>query len=140
MVHLRYFLFFIFSLFFWQQAAAQVGPKKDTAKKTAAIPHDIKVLSETKDKNGNITSTIQYTLGNSKVIETVIIKPNFNFKVPVNPDTLDKDSVLIIVNKSKSSLEVFYKRRKIRAYKAVFGPKPLENKMREGDRCTPEGW
>jgi murein L,D-transpeptidase YafK len=28
----------------------------------------------------------------------------------------------------------------VRSYKAVFGPKPLENKCMEGDRCTPEGW
>ena len=28
----------------------------------------------------------------------------------------------------------------IRSYAAVFGPRPLENKYMEGDRCTPEGW
>jgi murein L,D-transpeptidase YafK len=37
-------------------------------------------------------------------------------------------------------LQVYYRRKLIRNYKAVFGPKPLERKCMEGDRCTPEGW
>ncbi len=63
-----------------------------------------------------------------------------NIRVPINPDTLNKDSVMLVVNKSAYTVEVYYRRKRIRTYKAVFGPKPLENKIVAGDRCTPEGW
>ena len=102
-------------------------------------PRDIKVLDEHKDKNGNLVRTIQYRQGNSLMTETQVIRPNVNFRIPINPDTLNKDSVMVVVNKSRYTVEVYYRRRKIRSYKAVFGPKPLENKMMAGDRATPEG-
>ena len=65
---------------------------------------------------------------------------NVSIRVPINPDTMNKDSVLVMVNKSQYRLEVYYRRKIIRSYKAVFGPKPQENKCVAGDRCTPEGW
>ena len=103
-------------------------------------PRDIKVLDEHKDKSGNTIRTIQYRQGNALLTETEIIHPGLNVRVPINADTLNKDSVMLVVNKSRYILEVFYRHRRIRTYKAVFGPKPLENKMVAGDRCTPEGW
>jgi hypothetical protein len=136
----RYFFFFLLLLVLSLCAQAQGYKIKDTAKTPSARPRDIKILDERKDKNGNTIRTIQYYVGNDKITETVIVKPNLNFRVPIKADTMIKDSVLIIVNKSKYNVEVYYRRRKIRSYKAVFGPKPLENKLREGDRCTPEGW
>jgi murein L,D-transpeptidase YafK len=103
-------------------------------------PRDIKVLDEHKDKNGNLVRTIQYRQGGALLTETKIIHPNVSLHMPVNPDTLNKDSIMLVVNKSGYTVDVFYKRRKIRSYKAVFGPKPKENKTMAGDRCTPEGW
>jgi murein L,D-transpeptidase YafK len=104
-------------------------------------PRDVKILDEHKDAKGNTIRKIEYRQGNLSITETVIIPSDaiFNVRHPINADTLDKDSVVLIVNKSKYNLEVFYKRRKIRSYKAVFGPKPLEDKRMAGDRCTPEG-
>ena len=103
-------------------------------------PRDIKVLDEHKDKNGNMVRTIQYRQGNATMTETQVIHPNTIIKAPINPDTLNKDSVILIVNKSKYTVDVFYRQRRIRSYKAVFGPKPMENKKMAGDRATPEGW
>jgi murein L,D-transpeptidase YafK len=45
----------------------------------------------------------------------------------------------VVVSKSRFVLDVYYRRKKIRSYKVVFGPRPKENKMMKGDRCTPEG-
>ena len=104
------------------------------------IPQNVKVLSETRDKNGNLIKTIQYTLNGKKVTEIQKMPANISIKVPINPDTMNKDSVLVLVNKSQFRLEVYYRRKIIRSYKAVFGPKPQENKCVAGDRCTPEGW
>ena len=139
---LRMLAFLLAYLFFFIHAHGQEkskhapGPEPDNEPR----PTNVKVIDEHKDKNGNVVRTIQYRQGNAVMTETEIIRPNVNFRVPINADTLNKDSVMVIVNKSRYTVEVFYRRRKIRSYKAVFGPKPMENKTMAGDRATPEGW
>jgi murein L,D-transpeptidase YafK len=105
-----------------------------------AQPTDVKILNERKDKDGNIIRTIQYYQGSQRVTETRIIRPFVNLNAPINPDTLNNDSLMVIINKSRFVLDVYYRKRKIRSYKVVFGPKPQENKVMKGDRRTPEGW
>lgn len=106
------------------------------------LPKDVKILDERSDGKGNLIRVIQYRQGLMKVTQTIIVPKTVTvgFTVPINPDTMNKDSVTVIVDKSDYCLQVFYKKRIIRSYRAVFGPKPLENKCMEGDRCTPEGW
>ena len=105
------------------------------------IPADAKEISEHTDAKGNIVRTYQYVVAGKMVTETRIVPPeNYGYRVPLNPDTLNKDSVLIIVTKTRNKLEVFYRKNLVRVYKSVGGPKPGDNKMVEGDRCTPEGW
>jgi murein L,D-transpeptidase YafK len=119
--------------FLFLQSTAQTTPnQKDLLPK-----RNYKVLEEHKDKEDNTVRTIQYYQGQSRIVETQTIRSSL--REPIDPDTLNKDSVIIVVFKSRFVLEVFYRRRMIRAYKAVFGPKPQENKKMEGDRCTPEG-
>jgi murein L,D-transpeptidase YafK len=102
---------------------------------------DVKVLKEYTDKKGNTVRKIQYTKQGKRLTETVYITAFINVPhFPINTDTLIKDSLLIVVNKSKYALQLYYRKKLIRAYKAVFGPKPLDEKCYEGDRCTPEGW
>lgn len=105
-------------------------------------PTNIRILEEHKDAKGNTVRTIQYDQGIRKMTETLVIPAvtNVNARYPINPDTLNKDSVIIVVNKAKYNVQVYYRRKLVRYYQAVFGPKPLENKRMEGDRCTPEGW
>jgi murein L,D-transpeptidase YafK len=76
-----------------------------------------------------------------RVRQTIVMpKPTkMNLSVAINPDTMHKDKVLLLVDKSDYSVMVYYNQRAIRAYRAVFGPRPMEDKIREGDRCTPEG-
>ena len=116
--------------------------RAQTKDKELPPPRNIKVLDEHRDAKGNTVRTIQYDQGTRVVSETLVIPPkaSVNLRYPIRPDTLNKDSVVLVVNKSKYNLEVYYRRKMIRYYKAVFGPKPLENKRMEGDRCTPEGW
>ena len=136
-----FLIFFILGIFFTGPVQAQEKPKtvQKVEPDNLPRPRDIKVVDEHKDKNGNLVRTIQYRQGNSLMTETQVIHPIVNFRVPINPDTLNKDSVMVVVNKSKYTVEVFYRQRKIRSYKAVFGPKPMENKVMAGDRATPEG-
>jgi lipoprotein-anchoring transpeptidase ErfK/SrfK len=134
---LKRLAFVIPLIFSAAHADAQVKQKTESA----PPPHNLKVLEEHKDAKGNIIRKIQYEQGGNRVVETMVIhpKPNLNLH-PINPDTINKDSVVLVINKSNYNLEVYYRKKLIRYYKAVFGPKPLENKKMEGDRCTPEGW
>lgn len=122
---------------------AQVKPVTPTdVSKAQPQLKNFQVLEEYKDGKGNIIRVIRYDQGDMRVTETIIkpIVPVYNLKRPIKPDTLVKDSVLLLVSKSKYKVDVYYKGRMIRSYTAVFGPRPMENKNMEGDRCTPEGW
>ena len=138
---LKYFIFLIACLLLVDQVHGQQKREKN---KDADLPppRNIKVLDEHKDGKGNTVRTIEYLQAGSRITETVVIPATgrIGIHVPINPDTLNKDSLIIVVNKSHYILEVYYRRKIIRSYKAVFGPKPLENKNMAGDRCTPEGW
>lgn len=105
-------------------------------------PRNLKVINEEPDGKGNIVRTVQYEQGYMRVTEQIIMPQkrvtSFN-PYTINPDTLKKDSLLIVVDKKRYVVQLFYRHRLIRAYKAVFGPQPLSNKCMEGDRCTPEG-
>lgn len=103
---------------------------------------DLKVLSEKKDKYGNILRIIQYYDGNLKITETVIIPPfpSLTERKKINVDTLNHDSMMVYVDKTNYLVALVYRRKRIRQYRAVFGPDRLKDKMMEGDRSTPEGW
>lgn len=105
----------------------------------AQAPTDIKILEERRNAAGDIVRTIQYSQGGKRVTETRIIKQFQPLTHPIDPDTLNRDSLFVVVSKSRFVLDVYYRRKKIRSYKVVFGPRPKENKMMKGDRCTPEG-
>jgi murein L,D-transpeptidase YafK len=100
---------------------------------------EIKVLDEHRDAEGNLVRTIEYYKDGSRIRETRILKQFAGLNTPIDPDTLNKDSLMVVINKTRFVLDLYYKRKKIRMYKVVFGPKPKENKMMKGDRCTPEG-
>mgnify|MGYP001178336262 CR=1 FL=1 len=106
------------------------------------LPKNAKIISEEKDKNGNLIRTIQYTQGAAVITEILIFPPfpALNERKPINPDTLNPDSLMVLVDKTNYLIAIIYKRQRIRQYRAVFGPDRLQDKMREGDRCTPEGW
>jgi len=111
-------------------------------KKVPAPIKNLKVISEEPDGKGNIVRVVQYNQGSMRITETTItpkMLPSGNIVVKFNPDTLIRDSVRLVVDKSKHCLMVYYCKRMLRAYKATFGPNPLMDKCMEGDRCTPEG-
>lgn len=118
---------------------AQDKPKTGSA---TSEKKDLKIISEKKDRHGNIVRVIEYTDGMVKVTETIILPPfpSLGERTKVNPDTLNKDSMLVFVDKTNFLVALIYKKKRIRQYRAVFGPDRLKDKMREGDRCTPEGW
>lgn len=80
---------------------------------------------------------IKYSNGSET---TMILPPPIGERTPINVDTINKDSVVIVVEKEYNVIYVLYKRKRIRQYRAVFGPDKMKDKHKEGDRCTPEGW
>lgn len=107
---------------------------------TAPIKN-LKLVSEESDGKGHLIRVVQYCKGNIKVTETITLSQQLpvHLKAPINIDTLEKKHIEIVVSKSRYRVAVYYKRKLIRSYKAVFGPNPSLNKLMEGDRNTPEG-
>jgi murein L,D-transpeptidase YafK len=121
---------------------APIVAKAQEPAATPPRPQNIKVLDEYSDGKGHIIRVVQFSQGMMRVTQTIIMpktSPVGMANVPFRPDTLNKDSVLLLVDKSDYVLQLWYRKRMLRAYKAVFGPNPLMNKRMEGDRCTPEG-
>lgn len=140
---MKKWLFIGLSLLLTHLAFAQNAPNKQAQ---TPKPANFHVLQEYTDEQGQNIKIIEYEKNGSwhkgKFISPKKIPPPAAaaFRpMPVNPDTLLKDSLAIVVHKAAMKLEVFYKHKLMRSYKAVFGPEPLKNKCMEGDRCTPEG-
>jgi lipoprotein-anchoring transpeptidase ErfK/SrfK len=112
------------------------------ASKPTEEPKDVTVVEEKTDKDGYIYRTIKYKEGNIVVTQTLVIPPfpGLKDRKPINVDTMNMDSVMVLVDKTNYLIAVLYKRKRIRQYRAVFGPDRLKDKMYEGDRSTPEGW
>lgn len=120
---------------------AQHGLAQGLKVDTAAPVKNLKLLREEDDGKGHIVRTVQYSRGNIRVTETIIMakQPPPNFRLAINPDTLIKNFLEIVVSKSHYRVALYYRKQLIRTYKAVFGPNPNFNKLMEGDRNTPEG-
>jgi murein L,D-transpeptidase YafK len=132
--------FLIFPLVLFSYIALGQAPAAKPKQELEKV--DLKVLSETKDRHGNTVRKIQYRQGSSVITETLILPPfpSLGERKKINVDTLNHDSMMVLVDKTNYLVSLIYKRNRIRQYRAVFGPDRLKDKMKEGDRCTPEGW
>ena len=52
---------------------------------------------------------------------------------------IDKDSISILIEKSEYKLTILYNDKRIKSYPVVFGSNPNDDKLKQGDSCTPEG-
>jgi len=57
----------------------------------------------------------------------------------INLKKLDKKAIAIVVEKSKYKLTVYYQNKPVKAYAIVLGANPKDDKLRQGDKRTPEG-
>lgn len=56
-----------------------------------------------------------------------------------NLATLDAEKLTLLIEKSKFRLTVYYNQKPLKSYPVVLGSAPTGDKLREGDRKTPEG-
>jgi murein L,D-transpeptidase YafK len=66
-----------------------------------------------------------------------------NYEVPL-PELLhkmniDKGAISILIDKSDYKLSIVKDALIIKEYPVVFGGNPVDDKLRQGDQCTPEG-
>lgn len=57
----------------------------------------------------------------------------------INLKQLDKKVIAIVIEKSKYKLTVYYQKKPIKSYAIVLGANPKDDKVRQGDKRTPEG-
>lgn len=120
-----------------------IAQNKTTKQETdVAEVKEVKVLKETKDSRGYTIREVQYKERGFLVTKTIVFPPfpGLDERIPVKVDTLKRDSLMVLVDKTNYLVAVIYRRQRIRQYRAGFGPDRLQDKMMMGDRCTPEGW
>ncbi len=57
----------------------------------------------------------------------------------INLKKLDKKAIAIVIEKSKYRLTVYYQKKPVKSYAIVLGANPKDDKLRQGDKRTPEG-
>ncbi|NMF58940.1 L,D-transpeptidase family protein [Pseudanabaena yagii] len=57
----------------------------------------------------------------------------------INLKQLDKKAISLVIEKSKYKLTVYYQKKPIKSYAIVLGANPKDDKVRQGDKRTPEG-
>lgn len=125
---------------FGQQLNTGGHPKAEEKKEEPIT--DYKVISQETAPDGRIIKKVQYKKGNVVIRETTIMPamPKLSSRGKLDVSNMDLDSILILVEKQNYLVAVIYKRKRIRQYRAVFGPDPFHDKYQEGDQMTPEGW
>ena len=64
---------------------------------------------------------------------------NYDKKISELIESIDKDKVSLLIEKSDYKLTIIYEGVKIKSHPVVFGSNPIDDKLRQGDSCTPEG-
>lgn len=74
--------------------------------------------------------------------ETSSASNYLNYNVPLSQlvdQPVQAEKFSLLVQKSSYSLFVKYNGRVIKSYPCVFGENPVNDKLKQGDNCTPEG-
>ena len=65
--------------------------------------------------------------------------PKKTLKTIVDSLKIDPKSIKIVIVKSKYELSIWSGTTNLKTYPVVFGHNPVDDKLRQGDMCTPEG-
>jgi murein L,D-transpeptidase YafK len=84
-----------------------------------------------------ITSGLSQNI--EKRSDPIIIKSQKPLKFLLDSLKINSQTLRFLILKSKYEMSVWHDSIKIKTYPVVFGTNPVDDKLREGDRCTPEG-
>lgn len=65
---------------------------------------------------------------------------NLSLKSLIDSLQIDEDHLHIIIDKSDYTLAIVVDSTVVKVYPVVLGGNPVDDKLREGDQCTPEGY
>jgi len=77
--------------------------------------------------------------GKNNEVDSVIIKSQKPLKFLLDSLKINSQTLSFLILKSKYEMSVWHGSMKIKTYPVVFGTNPVDDKLKEGDRCTPEG-
>jgi len=91
--------------------------------------------------NSDLANVVASEIDNCE--ETDINSNNYlNYNIPLSQlinQPIETERFSILVQKSSYSLFVKYDGRVVKSYPCVFGANPVNDKLKQGDNCTPEG-
>lgn len=66
---------------------------------------------------------------------------NYGIPLEILFDSLEiqKSKLSLLIDKSDYKLSILYNETVVKEYPVVFGGNPIDDKLKEGDQCTPEG-
>jgi murein L,D-transpeptidase YafK len=80
-----------------------------------------------------------FSFAKGKTNDSIIVKSQKPLKFLLDSLKINPQTLSFLVVKSKYEMSVWNGSMKIKTYPVVFGTNPVDDKLREGDRCTPEG-
>jgi murein L,D-transpeptidase YafK len=82
---------------------------------------------------------LSFSYGEKFSHDSIIIKSQKPLKFLIDSLKINSQTLRFLVLKSKYEMSVWHDSIKIKTYPVVFGTNPVDDKLRQGDRCTPEG-
>ncbi len=89
--------------------------------------------------SGQIPCVVNCDKANQDLLNKNLLNKDRAIANLLNLSKLDKKAVTLIVEKSKYRLTVYYQNKPIKAYAIALGGNPKDDKLRQGDKRTPEG-
>ena len=65
---------------------------------------------------------------------------NYNKQISEIITEVNIDDISILIEKSKYKLTILYADEQLKSYPVALGSNPVDDKLRQGDCCTPEGF
>ena len=87
----------------------------------------------------NYVIIILFTLSCSSKEDNSLNNYNYTLTELFDSLNIDKNKITILIDKSDYKLSVFIDTFSIKEYPVVFGGNPVDDKLQQGDDCTPEG-
>jgi murein L,D-transpeptidase YafK len=101
-------------------------------------PKENKVTSSTPEVDTAVNE-VEHTQNTIQLVVKDWVNPDHSLKKILDSLKIQPGKISILITKSEYELGVYYDSLLIKSYPVVFGGNPVDDKLRRGDKCTPEG-